>query len=266
MNRWLHDFTQTNCFTKNLRSRCAQFPIQEGVFTSQSSPESKKLNPNKQTKNKLIELNGHGKKPEKANTDLGVIEGISPACVVNCHKTSDPDKLDGRSKVPAGTAAKKTHTSQGVTVSRFIAGTKKQYSAVKAIAIATQLNNGLAYKVSGDESVALCVAGHWVRLSDLEGDHAFPESHIIYRFFRLFPQKKKWERSTSFGFLPEIYRAVLNDGAVKPNKVFLYAHLFDSKNIMGLCSQCNQKKEISTFLGFFHKNYLVKNLLKPYFH
>ena len=75
--------------------------------------------------------------------------------------------------------------------------------------------------------IVLCFAGHWVKKDDLTGEHVFPSSKI-------------WERlhSSGAGSFPSHFKT--DDG--KLNRIAWEAHLFDARNLIGFCKQCNGEK------------------------
>ncbi len=172
--------------------------------------------------------------------------------VLNGKKTID--KLSKSAQRPAGTAASEAQLTTGkvskhnVTIFKDKA-VDQQMSPMKWIALLKAAHMGIIYRL--DEMVTACLSGHWVRLSTIEGDHAYPGSLISARFFYLFgpAYKKVHPDADPVADLPD----VLKTSKGKPSKALLMMHYLDPANIVGMCETCNGSKN-DNFLSWLVNN------------
>jgi len=200
------------------------------------------------------------------NSDLGILATAHAPYLVDVFNVVKQKKLAmamaKTSRTPAGTeAAKDQLLPANITkmrVALFSAQSDaRQMSPVKWIALLKSTFVEMLVRDRHDQ-IVLCCSGHWTRLDNLEGDHAYPASHIEARFFYLFGATyDQVAHGNPVASLHEALKANIA-GREAPNKPLLMMHFLDAHNLMPLCSDCNGNKN-ANYLSWFinHPKYGV---------
>jgi len=89
-----------------------------------------------------------------------------------------------RGCAPLSEPAKKKHENKPTQLKKTLFGADTYMSPLKLIALLKASHLG-ELGVMGQENAVLCGSGHWVRVSDLQGDHAFAQQFlgVFFMFF-----------------------------------------------------------------------------------
>lgn len=187
------------------------------------------------------------------NADLEIVDGSHYPYLVEIAKAvsdgKDAKPLSKRTQTPASEIATSKHTDELTKLKINLFGKDVQMSPMKLIALLKATHLDQLRKI-GQDSAVICGSGHWVRVADLEGDHAFPDSILVARFFYVFGKDYDVKaHGEPLDLVPAVFKAQSGD-TVAASKALLMAHYLDAKNLMPLCSNCNGNKN-ANYLSWF---------------
>ncbi len=190
----------------------------------------------------------------KFNGDLALIPTVHPQYLFGVTESSKyQQSLEDKHK---DTAKRDVKARPGGNVfCENIVLLAKQIAFAKAFFL--QAQEGTGYHATAEKrnnhKLVLCFGGHWVDKNDLQGEHVFPSSII-------------WERlrKLSLKFFPDSLKTKDSKGKKNVlNRIAWEVHLFDSRNIVGMCGNCNKEKgEGLPFTWFLRSDFYGEDFVK----
>ncbi len=202
----------------------------------------------------------------RSNNDIEPIHGVHPKYICCLDQVlKEEQDIEGVDKRCVGSIAGKADPKKHILPKSFtttkigdekieLDGATGGASTIRVVALVKAAHMNIIFG-RDDGAYTICFgSGHWVRLKDIQGDHAYPGSFVVGRLYRFFaddnsiPKKgKKSAEDPRKKLNPNLKFTASNapEGILpknEPNKGMLMLYYSDSKNLIGLCGTCNSSK------------------------